>query len=187
MFAKTQIQSKITVLRIFLVLIAMTLSVGVQASGQVDSYLWVDYDPDNAATTEDFAQSGIVEGLDNGQPPVLVNVNESMDQATLENFYAMVPEAVQVDPAFLLNDFNNFVVLDKEGSEGEIKVTFLNEGAGYRNSLGYFIYDSTNPPANNADLEHVIIMPNTSKKWSGGQLYQGDQVDLKIKLQPCQL
>lgn len=35
---------------------------------------------------------------------------------------------------------------------GHVWVTFITEGAGYRNSVGYFIYDPANPPKSRAEL-----------------------------------
>lgn len=61
----------------------------------------------------------------------------------------------------------------------EIKVTFVDEGAGYRNSAGYFIYKTSNPPKSIDFInECYFFFPNASKSGSGGSLTQGDRIRL---------
>lgn len=61
-------------------------------------------------------------------------------------------------------------------------MTFLNEGAGYRNALGYFVYDTNNPPASIDDITaHTIIFPNSSKA-PDGEMVEGDTIDLNVEL-----
>lgn len=58
----------------------------------------------------------------------------------------------------------------------------MNEGAGYRNTLGYFVFDTNNPPVNKDEIEaHVIIFPNTSKA-PDGEMQEGDTIDLNVQL-----
>ncbi len=46
---------------------------------------------------------------------------------------------------------------------GDVWVTFLNETAGYANSVGFFVYDSANPPTSRAQItSDQIILPNVS-------------------------
>lgn len=48
-------------------------------------------------------------------------------------------------------------------------VTFMNEGAGYRNSLGVYEYDDA------GDISNVqILFANASKQYSGGNLVAGE-------------
>jgi hypothetical protein len=119
-----------------------------------------------------------------GAPKNLVNILGRLDDQLLVDFYGMVPEGVQVGSSLLTESFTNISVKDdlSIGSVVTVKVTFLNEGAGYKNSLGYFIYQTSNPPTNIEDIEHIIIMPNTSKTNSGGSLDSGDQLDLLIEM-----
>jgi LruC domain-containing protein len=58
-------------------------------------------------------------------------------------------------------------------------VTFVSEGAGYRNVLGFYTYKTGNPPlsADQIDTVHVIF-PNASFAGSGGGLYAGNKVHL---------
>ncbi len=57
-------------------------------------------------------------------------------------------------------------------------VTFIHEGAGYRNTLGYFLYGINETPASIDELELLPIFPNASYYNSGGGLYTGNTVYL---------
>lgn len=46
--------------------------------------------------------------------------------------------------------------------DAEVWVTFVAEGAGYRNSVGFFTYDPARPPATPAEVQEKIIFANTS-------------------------
>ncbi len=50
----------------------------------------------------------------------------------------------------------------------EVWVTFLHEGAAYRNVFGYFTYPEGRPPTSTAEIDHVIILPNASFSKDGG-------------------
>ena len=52
--------------------------------------------------------------------------------------------------------------------DAEVWVTFVTEGAGYRNAVGYFMYDPANPPTKVADVKEKIIFANASLSGSGG-------------------
>jgi len=60
-----------------------------------------------------------------------------------------------------------------------VDVTFVHEGAGYRNSIGYYIYETANPPRTLDQVKVLyVIFPNCSKTGSGGGLNPGDTVRL---------
>lgn len=44
----------------------------------------------------------------------------------------------------------------------DVWVTFLSEGAGYRNSVGYFTYDLANPPTSRDQVQEKIVFVNAS-------------------------
>ena len=62
--------------------------------------------------------------------------------------------------------------------DGKLYVTFLHEGAGYKNILGYYAYPSDNPPGSVEELEKLVIFPNASAQGSGGGLIRGNSVEL---------
>ena len=47
-------------------------------------------------------------------------------------------------------------------ADAEVWVTFVSEGAGYRNSVGYFTYDPASPPTSPAQVQEKIIFVNAS-------------------------
>ena len=162
-------------------IIAASYSLNISATTDPSSWLWVDSSLDpNVSTTQNHQDHFTRMGT----PLRLTNINDQLDEFLLDGFYALVPEGQRVDPTLLENTFNNIGVKDDFEGTATVKVAFLNEGAGYKNSLGYFIYESNNPPTSStiADVEHVLIFPNSSRARSGGELVQGDQVDLKITL-----
>ncbi|MBK9319469.1 MAG: LruC domain-containing protein [Bacteroidetes bacterium] len=61
----------------------------------------------------------------------------------------------------------------------DVWMTFVHEGAGYRNSIGYYKYHKNNPPASTSDITNIhIVFPNLSYQSSGGGLVSGDKVHL---------
>ena len=62
-------------------------------------------------------------------------------------------------------------------------VTFLSEGAGYRNSLGYYVYNKNERPRRFQDIDEVYIMfPNASLPSKGGNLSSGSRVHIPYKV-----
>lgn len=118
-----------------------------------------------------------------GTPNNMIDRSADMPTDILNNIYSMLPESQYVNPAYVDTNLKSNIIVDSD-FEGIVTatVTFLNEGAGYRNSFGYFIYDPTNPPATYNDIdEHVIVLPNASKP-TQGELAQGDTVELNVNL-----
>ncbi len=62
--------------------------------------------------------------------------------------------------------------------ETPVYVTFIDEGAGWKNTFGYYTYQENNPPQCIDDVEKHIIFPNVSKVGEGGGLDFGDRVQL---------
>lgn len=66
-------------------------------------------------------------------------------------------------------------------ADAQVSIVFLHEGAGYRNTLAYFVYDTNSPPSNPGDVNQndiVVALPNVSYRYSGGDLVAGDSVNL---------
>lgn len=78
-------------------------------------------------------------------------------------------------PEYFKPDVAHNIVLNKDC---EVYITFLNEAAGYQNTLGYYYYDANNPPASLNDLTKIIVFPNASKAGSGGELVPGSTMEL---------
>jgi hypothetical protein len=63
--------------------------------------------------------------------------------------------------------------------ESEVYVTFMCEGAGYRNSLCWYTYNKYFPvPLKATDIKGNVLFPNISEKGEGGQLESGYTVQL---------
>ncbi|MDB2449787.1 hypothetical protein N9W97_03435 [Pseudomonadales bacterium] len=139
-----------------------------------------------ALSTSDFlfvAGSDQSNYTEDGKPLAISNINGTLPGNILQSVYSMLPESTQVNPDFISTSSLTNIIIDDEldGAEyAEVSVTFLNEGAGYRNSLGYFVYDTTNPPTTKEELEHLIVFPNASKGRQGS-MTQGDTIELNIQ------
>jgi LruC domain-containing protein len=61
----------------------------------------------------------------------------------------------------------------------QIWVSFLSEGAGYLNTMGYFYYPTNSAPTNISSIsKKIVIFPNSSSAGSGGLMVMGDKVRL---------
>jgi LruC domain-containing protein len=75
----------------------------------------------------------------------------------------MLPEKVDIRSNRQIALSNDDQTNIKLSAQAEVWVTFLNEGAGFLNSVGYFSYDPTNPPLRPSDVtDEQIIVPNAS-------------------------
>jgi len=78
------------------------------------------------------------------------------------DFFARInnalPEA-EINEAFLTDDSGSTISLTEEA---EVFVTFIHEGAGYKNSFGYFTFDPNSPPQTADDVNEIIVFPNLS-------------------------
>lgn len=118
-------------------------------------------------------------GTYKGLPHYLENPGDNISQAFLNDVDASLPEERPVptyNPQYLTSGNELDVVITQLS---DVWVTFVAEGAGYRNALGYYVFDSNNPPSDASQIDSIfIIFPNTSFAYSGGELYSGDKVNL---------
>ncbi len=117
-----------------------------------------------------------------------------VDQTILDTVSRQLPEARAVGAEFLSESYFPSLTLS---ANSQISTTFVSEGAGYRNSVGYFVYDDgafdgltfgdidTNGsgrigPSEIGSLSGVsamdLMFPNFSASGSGGSLNTGDTV-----------
>ena len=96
----------------------------------------------------------------------------------IDNIIAMFPE--QTDNrdrhSDLFTDGNKLIL--RLIKESPVYLTFIDEGAGWRNSLAYYTYDAANPPTDSDEVELHMLFPNVSKVGEGGGLKSGDRVQL---------
>ena len=93
---------------------------------------------------------------------------------------ATLPESrpvPQFHPTYLADGNQlNVLVIDEAA---DVWVTFVHEGAGHLNSLGYYTYQEGNPPQSREDIDVIkVIFPNVSMVGSGGGLVPGDKIYL---------
>lgn len=102
----------------------------------------------------------------------------------LPNIYQNVlPEqqnAMVLHPEFFDNTVRDLTILE----ETEVSLTFIDEGAGYKNVLGYYTYQADNPPTSVDQLDKIVIFPNASAQGSGGGLIRGNTMRLLGTFQP---
>ncbi len=116
-----------------------------------------------------------------GVPSYLVDEPDYIDVAFLELVNAALPEQNPVpvsNPDYLAegNDMDVRLV-----QAADVWVTFLHEGAGWKNSLAFYTYDLDAPPQSVADVPFVtVIFPNVSYRDSGGGLTSGQKVKVRL-------
>ncbi len=114
-----------------------------------------------------------------GVPTYLVEQDQTVTQDLLDVVNQSLPEGFPVptyNPQYIDNNVNpNTVLVDS----AELWITFVHEGAGFKNAIGYYTYPSDNPPATRDDIDSLhIIFPNSSYYQSGGGLFPGNKVYL---------
>ncbi len=119
------------------------------------------------------------EGQNKGLPHYLESDGDNLSQEFLNGVNASLPETRPVptyNPEYLTSGNElDVIILDTS----EVWVTFVAEGAGYRNALGYYIFDTNNPPTNVSEIDSVfVILPNASLLYSYGELNAGDKIKL---------
>jgi len=117
--------------------------------------------------------------------------NVALEDGLLSGIQAALPESRNVDMEFLNPSYDPVIRLT---DDAQIGLTFIDEGAGYRNSLGYFTFSDSSfvntsfgdidtnsngiitvgELSNVGDVETGMIFNNASKRWAGGSLRAGD-------------
>ena len=114
-----------------------------------------------------------------GKPDYLLNPDDNITNDFLADVNASLPEYIKLPashPEYLNTTDDGNIELVKDA---EVWVTFVHEGAGYRNALGYYTHKNGNPPASTSAItDPTIIFPNVSFSGSGGSLRSGNKVQL---------
>lgn len=114
-----------------------------------------------------------------GFPNYLSLPNDVISKEFLADVNATLPENIKLQdsqPEYFQSSDDGSVVLVEDA---EVWVTFVHEGAGHRNTLGYYTHPNDNPPARKEDIrDATIIFPNVSFSGSGGMLASGNKVQL---------
>lgn len=98
----------------------------------------------------------------------------SVPSSVLDVVGDILPERRVVASSYLSERFDpNIRVM----APATVDITFVHEGAGYRNSFGYFTYRVVDATLSIVDRQ--LIFPNASYAGSGGSLVTGDTVTLR--------
>ncbi len=130
-----------------------------------------------ADPTSKYSYMGLYDN--SGVPAYLVPERDHISQDLLDLVNVSLPERRPVpsfNPEYISDDVNGDVLLKEDA---DVWITFVHEGAGYRNALGYYQYDLNAPPQSIDDIDSLyIVFPNASLRYSGGGLRAGDKVHL---------
>ncbi|MEM6722348.1 MAG: DUF4114 domain-containing protein [Bacteroidota bacterium] len=131
------------------------------------------------ATTTAQNYQYLGEYTSNGTPLYLETPGDTVSVETLQMISDAIPESYPVpdyNPHYISSGYDTDVALTQPA---DVWVTFISEGAGYRNVLGFYTYDVDNPPTTAPLPEDItIIFPNASALGSGGGLQVGDKVKI---------
>ncbi|MEM6358691.1 MAG: DUF4114 domain-containing protein [Bacteroidota bacterium] len=104
---------------------------------------------------------------------------DDISEQLLANVGASLPEGKPVptfNPHLISAGYDNDIRLI---DSADVWVTFVGEGAGYRNVLGFYTYDLDYPYTSSPPEDEItIIFPNVSAQGSGGGLVAGDKVKI---------
>ncbi|OIQ20173.1 MAG: hypothetical protein BM557_05755 [Flavobacterium sp. MedPE-SWcel] len=114
-----------------------------------------------------------------GVPDYLEVPGDVVTDATLQLVGNSLPEGYPVpvyNPQYISAGYDTDLILT---DDAEVWVTFVQEGAGYRNILGFYTYEVDNPLTSTPESEDItIVFPNISAAGSGGGLLAGDKVKI---------
>jgi LruC domain-containing protein len=114
-----------------------------------------------------------------GVPNYLISPNDVVSSTFLDDVNASLPERQPVPtykPQYLSASVERNLIL-KEVCD--VWITFVHEGAGYQNSLFYFVYNVNNKPTTVSQVDSFIsIFPNASYSGSGGGMATGNKVKI---------
>ncbi|GAB4424744.1 MAG: hypothetical protein OHK0039_42110 [Bacteroidia bacterium] len=159
-----------------------SLLIGGSAPPERAGYL-IEPPAPGSGKTQDFASRYVYMGaFDNwGTPGYLESERDPISQDLLDLVNNSLPEGRPV-PTYNPEYIADTVLADTRIIDSaEVWITFVHEGASWKNALGYYTYDISNPPATSDDIDSLyIIFPNVSYSSSGKGLNSGDKVRLGV-------
>lgn len=122
---------------------------------------------------------GYLSPFDVNGVPTTLETDDVISSDFLNQVNASLPERRPVPvyhPQYIEQGINTDLRINELA---DVYLTFIHEGAGYRNTLGFYTYSLDNPPATVDDIQNCkIIFPNLSFTGSGGNLHSGQKVFL---------
>ncbi|PWJ44847.1 LruC domain-containing protein [Sediminitomix flava] len=115
----------------------------------------------------------------NGVPDNLEPVNDTFDGDFIGDVNASFPESRPVptyNPEYIADGNETDIVLN---DDAEVFITYVAEGAGYKNVLGFYKYRVGFAPQTAAEIDTIFVaFPNISNAGAGGNLIPGNKVKL---------
>ena len=116
-----------------------------------------------------------------GVPTNILSTNDTISSAFLADINSALPERAPVPtnhPQYLSSAIETNTIIT---AAADVWVTFVHEGAGYRNVLAYFTYDEFNIPFTESQIDTLhIVYPNCSYLNSKGGLVSGNKVHIGV-------
>ncbi|MDB9744050.1 LruC domain-containing protein [Fibrobacterales bacterium] len=182
-FIRSGVSDASGLMNVPLLLPSSTSKVGVVflAIGIPQDTFWYDLNVTHSINLPDFVGPGLLPKrmakiIAMNQTPQNQVTDLDVSAGILSEVNKSLPEKRPVpnhNPEYIQQGADNEL---KITDSAEVWVTFIHEGAGYKNSMGYFSYPTGSLPASSDSLDKTIIFPNTSYQGSGGILSSGDRV-----------
>lgn len=116
---------------------------------------------------------------DNSGRPTVLATSDVISSQLLSFVNTSLPESKPVPtyhPEYLSNNAETNLNIVKLA---DVWVTFVSEGAGYLNTLGYYTYPTNQPPQSIGDIDSIkLVIPNASLVGSSGNMRSGDKVHI---------
>ncbi|WP_345213141.1 LruC domain-containing protein [Mucilaginibacter gynuensis] len=131
------------------------------------------------------ASNAFVAPTNLGKPAYLEATGDIIDASLLSYVNASLPEGTPLTTSHPEYLSSSAVATINVTAKSDVWITFVSEGAGFLNSLGYYTYKTTDPPTLSTGgtllggIDKVTyVFPNASALNSGGALKSGDKVKL---------
>ena len=127
-----------------------------------------------------FALGDYSTNYSSGGIPLTMADDIAVSSELINKISTALPERRNVtltNPDYITNDAGANITVKETG---EVFITFLHEGAGYRNGFGYFTFTG-DTPSDRSDISEVVLTPNASFYNSGGDsngMRVGDSISL---------
>lgn len=118
--------------------------------------------------TRAAAHAGPLDLDANGLPQGLYR--KEISESQIQEVHDLFPEQSEANPLFIDPGLDPNLHIQQDAV---VSLTFIDEGAGYWNSFGYFLYDE-----NEVVLKEQILFGNASHVGKGGHMSPGDTIDI---------
>ncbi|MHA4895129.1 LruC domain-containing protein [Pedobacter sp. PWIIR3] len=113
-----------------------------------------------------------------GRPNDLLPVDNISFAELMNQIDATLPNTIEVKPKYIATQVPSDLKIERLA---DVWITFVHEGADYRNTLAYYTYPTGNPPQNEDQITNAkVIFPNCSLLGGIGEgnMLSGDKVKI---------